>query len=52
MSLVLGYAIAFVSFLVGLFIGSMIKTSGAESMVEQIIDMHQRKCKQCINNKE
>lgn len=44
MQLALGYAIAVGSFLVGLFICCIIKTSGAESMVEQM----QEKCKRCI----
>ena len=38
------FAVSFGSFLVGLFMGCIIKLSGAESMLEQM----QEKCKRCI----
>ena len=44
MTVAFGLAIGFGSFLVGLFMGCIIKLSGAEIMIEQM----QEKCKRCI----
>ncbi len=44
MSIALGFAIAFGSFLVGLFIGVICKSCGVDAAVERM----QEKCKRCI----
>lgn len=44
MSIALGFAIGFGSFLVGLFVGCLIKSAGIDDAFEQM----KEKCRRCI----